>query len=65
MRDDQPSEPVRLIPKAVKRPSTLGVSVRTIDRWIDAGILARPAKINGRDYFQPGDMPSTERASAA
>ncbi len=33
-----------------------GVSGRTIDRWIDKGILPQPEKINGRKYHRVRDL---------
>ena len=31
-----------------------GVSIRTIERWCDAGILPPPLRINGRKFGPPG-----------
>jgi predicted site-specific integrase-resolvase len=41
-----------------------GVSTRTLDRWIAAGIIPPPEKINGRKYHKLGDIlaPLPERA---
>jgi DNA-binding transcriptional MerR regulator len=37
-----------------------GVSSRTIDRWIAAGILQRPEKINGRKYHKRRNLLQVE-----
>jgi predicted site-specific integrase-resolvase len=41
-----------------------GVSTRTLDRWIAAGLIPKPEKINGRKYHRVGDIlaPLPERA---
>ena len=42
----------------------LGVSVRTVQRWVAAGILDPPIKVNNRNYFVAGTMPRPDAASA-
>jgi hypothetical protein len=44
-------------PNKAKR---LGVSVRTLDRWVIQGIIAAPEVINGRKY---GDADEEPRAA--
>jgi DNA-binding transcriptional MerR regulator len=39
------------------------VCVRTIDRWLDQGILPPPVVINNRRYFYLADLEKLERAS--
>jgi hypothetical protein len=39
-----------------------GVSTRTLDRWVVAGIIAKPVIINGRKY---GDAEEEPRIDAA
>jgi predicted site-specific integrase-resolvase len=39
------------------RAKRLGVSVKTLDRWAQAGILPPPEYINGRKYGDPDDEP--------
>jgi len=34
----------------------LGVSVRTIENWIDERILVAPAKVGGRVFWHPDDF---------
>jgi DNA-binding transcriptional MerR regulator len=34
-----------------------GVSTRTLDRWVEDGILDPPEKINGRKYTSPDAEP--------
>jgi DNA-binding transcriptional MerR regulator len=35
----------------------LGVCTKTVDRWVEAGILPEPTRINGRKYFDAGVEP--------
>ena len=37
-----------------------GVSVRTVKRWVAAGILDAPIKVNGRDFFPHGILPKAD-----
>jgi predicted site-specific integrase-resolvase len=57
------TDQVRLKPKRQKAEQC-GVSVRTMDRWIAAGIMPQPLKINGRDYFPDDVMPLPMAKSA-
>jgi hypothetical protein len=42
-----------------------GVSTRTIDRWVKAGVLPRPtAVINGRKYWAPHITPKLDADAA-
>jgi predicted site-specific integrase-resolvase len=34
-----------------------GVTVRTLDRWIAAGIIERPDQVNGRNYHREDSEP--------
>ena len=38
----------------------LRVSVRTVERWIKAGILDPPMQVNGRNYHRAGVMPKND-----
>jgi hypothetical protein len=40
-----------------KKAARLGVSTRTLDRWVTQGIIAPPEKINGRKYGDVDDEP--------
>lgn len=43
----------------------LGVSPRTIDRWVKAGILPQPtARIRTRKYWDPGTQPRRDADAA-
>jgi predicted site-specific integrase-resolvase len=42
-----------------------GVSVRTVDRWAEAGIIPRPQIIRGRKYLPEGTEPLRDRESVA
>jgi predicted DNA-binding transcriptional regulator AlpA len=37
-----------------------GVSVRTIERWIEAGLLPPPLRIRGRKYWPAGTVAKTD-----
>jgi hypothetical protein len=39
------------------------VCIRTIERWVDAGILPPPVRINGRKFWPAGTMPKTDAAA--
>jgi len=38
----------------------LGRSVRTIERWVRAGILPLPMQVNGRNLHRAGVMPKAD-----
>jgi hypothetical protein len=38
------------------------VCVRTIERWVEAGILPQPDRINGRKFWPEGTRPKTDTA---
>jgi DNA-binding transcriptional MerR regulator len=38
-----------------------GVTTKTLDRWVDAGILPEPDRINKRKYFDPNTEPRRDR----
>jgi predicted site-specific integrase-resolvase len=42
-----------------------GVSTRTIDRWVQDGLLEEPEVINGRAYFRTDACPRGSRATEA
>ena len=42
-----------------------GVSTRTIDRWVQDGLLEEPEVINGRAYFRTDARPRDTRATEA
>ena len=42
-----------------------GVSTRTIDRWVQDGLLEEPEVINGRAYFRTDARPRGSRATEA
>jgi len=39
-----------------------GVSTRTLDRWVDKGIISPPAKIRGRKYGSLDEEPLLDAA---
>ena len=38
------------------------VSTRTLDRWVDKGIISPPEYINGRKYGDPNEEPRCDAA---
>ena len=42
-----------------------GVSTRTIDRWVQNGLLEEPEVINGRAYFRADAHPRGTRVTEA
>jgi hypothetical protein len=42
-----------------------GVNVRTLDRWVDAGIIDAPEYINGRKYGDPDAAPRLDVANSS
>ena len=55
------SKPKHLEPKR-ETARRFGVCTKTVDRWVDRGILGRPIKINGRDYFDTNTTPIASKA---
>jgi hypothetical protein len=55
------------VPWAPKRKiaDNHGVCVKTIDRWVAAGKIDPPKKINGRDYFPATATPKADEGAAA
>jgi DNA-binding transcriptional MerR regulator len=41
------------------------VSTKTLDRWVAAGILPKPDRINNRKYFEEGTEPRRDSERAA
>ena len=42
---------------ASKHAERRGVSVKTLDRWVEQGILPPPVRINNRKYFNADAKP--------
>jgi len=42
-----------------------GVSTRTLDRWVEDGILPEPERINGRKYLPSDTEPRLDSEQAA
>jgi hypothetical protein len=45
-----------------KKAERHGVSTRTLDRWVEQGIIDPPEYINGRKYAHPDVEPRTDAA---
>ena len=41
------------------------VCVRTIERWVEQGILPEPMRINNRRYWPEGTMPKADKAGGS
>jgi DNA-binding transcriptional MerR regulator len=42
-----------------------GVTVRTIDRWLERGLLPQPMKINNVRYWDEDDLTAADQARMA
>jgi hypothetical protein len=64
MSADTPAEkrPTAALNPTRKMAEQNSVSIRTIERWADAGILPPPVRINGRKFWPAGTMPKTDAA---
>jgi hypothetical protein len=61
-RSARPSrQPVVSLEPAASVAQRLGRSVRTIERWVKAGILP-PMQVNGRNLHRAGVMPKPDGA---
>jgi hypothetical protein len=68
-------EEIASMPKSETQPATgvmlptrklaerYDVTVRTIERWVETGVLAAPQRINGRRYWPEGTTPRTDPAA--
>jgi hypothetical protein len=54
--------PVTSLEPAASVAQRLGRSVRTIERWVKAGILPPPMQVNGRNLHRAGVMPKPDDA---
>jgi hypothetical protein len=52
-----PPKPLTSIESAASLARRLDRSVRSIDRWIVAGVLPEPFRIRGRRFWPAGTMP--------
>ena len=41
------------------------VSLRTVERWIEVGVLPPPIRVRGRKYWPEGTAPAREAAGEA
>jgi hypothetical protein len=54
------SDPQKLLPMRAM-VDRYSVTERTIDRWLDSGILPEPLRINGIRYWRLGELELRER----
>jgi hypothetical protein len=54
------TKPERLLPTRELR-KRYGVVTRTLDRWLEAGILPPPIRINQNRYWKEGELEQRER----
>jgi hypothetical protein len=57
-RTDNPAAAKKREP-ARKKAERHGVCVKTLDRWVEAGILEPPERIRGRKYWRVDAEPKT------
>ena len=57
--------PVTSLEPARSVAQRLGRSVRTIERWVKAGILPPPMQVRGRNLHRAGVMPTADDARKA
>jgi predicted site-specific integrase-resolvase len=61
--EKSPARSVQLL--STKKIADLnGVCVRTVERWIEAGVLPPPIRIRKRRFWPDGTMPRTDDAAA-
>lgn len=48
-----------------RKAEQLGVSTRTLDRWIEDGVIAPPDYVNGRKYHDEDSRPRRDSERAA
>jgi DNA-binding transcriptional MerR regulator len=48
-----------------KKAQQLGVSTRTLDRWVEMGVIDPPERINGRKFYPENSRPKTDEQTAA
>ena len=56
--------PKRKLPHPMKAEQQ-GVSGRTLDRWVKAGIIDPPDYVNGRKYYDEDSQPRRDKERAA
>ena len=47
-----------------RKADQLGVSGRTLDRWVAAGIIDAPTYVNGRKFHDEDSQPRQDEAAA-
>jgi predicted site-specific integrase-resolvase len=60
-----PTDPRSFLLSTRKVAEANSVSVRTIERWTDVGILPPPVRINGRKFWPADTTPKRDAADAA
>jgi DNA-binding transcriptional MerR regulator len=48
-----------------QKAEQLGVSTRTLDRWIETGVITAPAVVNRRKYHDEDSQPRRDSERAA
>ena len=60
-------EPAEHPAAALDRTRTIAerhkVCIRTVERWVEAGILPQPMRINGRKFWPAGTIARTDVAA--
>jgi predicted site-specific integrase-resolvase len=62
-----PSQPVNVqsVLTTRKLAEQNAVSIRTVERWTDAGILPQPMRINGRKFWPANTKPKLDAPEGA
>lgn len=60
-----PSKQLTSLETARSVARRLDRSVRTIERWVELGILPEPARIRGKRFWPGGTMPKFDTPDAA
>lgn len=57
--------------QATKKPNRLlttrllaeanSISIRTLERWVEVGILPKPLRVNGRKFWPVGTVPTFDK----
>lgn len=58
-----PEEFERKLPHTIKARQ-LGVSTRTLDRWVETGVIDPPERVNGRKFYPEKSQPRRDEHAA-
>jgi hypothetical protein len=61
----EPAKPVTALETARRLAERLDRTVRTVDRYVELGILPSPLKIRGKRFWPAGTMPVFDKPGTA